>query len=157
MEKIVYKMTCRTTGKSYIGETVELRRRLQEHKSRAKRRHSKVAEAITIYGMDDFDVEILDNSHNEKYYIELYDTYNNGLNSTIDGQTGSGQGAVLFKTKNNKAMLWWVHSPCGAEFWVFNLGKLCDKHGLVKTSMYKTAYGMQYSHQGWRAEAIRYE
>jgi len=79
---IVYKIT-RSDGQLYIGTTFDkgLKRRMTAH-SRSDRFLGFSFEFDILERSDDY-------SHigvREEYYIELYDTYNNGLNESIDGK-----------------------------------------------------------------------
>lgn len=59
----VYKMTCRATGKSYIGSTRDLQRRINRHFSPCtlkERGHLKLYKAVASYGREHWDVEVLD-------------------------------------------------------------------------------------------------
>lgn len=106
MKGIIYKCTCTETGKHYIGQTV------QEFKNR-KRDHIKSAlnpkdlgydyhfhRAIRKYGEDKFVWDIIETIESsdlknlgetldilETSYIEKYDSYKNGYNSTPGGNS----------------------------------------------------------------------
>lgn len=90
---VVYKLTNTQTGGVYIGVTNNLKRRLWEHKSRSNvlsetNRNIKLYQDMHEYGMELFDVNILeevnpeDRYEKEQYYIKKYDAlsepnYNN--------------------------------------------------------------------------------
>ena len=158
MPTTIYKLTNKITGKSYIGKTKhKIATRVAQHNYHAikiEKRHSKLNDAIEKYGIDEFTVDILDNSHNEEYYIEKFDTFHSGYNSTSDGKQGSGQGAVIFKIKCNRTKLWWVTSPCGAIFWISNLAKLGRDAGLDRGILYHVANGRYTSYRGWKVERV---
>lgn len=86
----IYKFTSKTTGLSYIGQSVDIERRYKEHK-RAKNDYA-FHNAIKKYGWEDFTFEILEccnkNELNkkEKYWIAYYNTYYNGYNETQGGE-----------------------------------------------------------------------
>lgn len=82
-----YKLTCRVTGKSYIGITTKrLEKRLTNHRQAAKSKGMKgryvIASAIREFGWDSFDVEVLSTSattyaelcEQERAAITLYGT-----------------------------------------------------------------------------------
>ena len=80
----VYKITEKTTGLSYIGQSKDIFRRLTEHtNSDINEWHKKLNEHP-----EDFTFEILETcspqllDEREKYYIQMYNTYNNGFNLT---------------------------------------------------------------------------
>ena len=92
----IYKAKSKTTNKVYIGQSSQpLQHRINQHNSHAYSSQSNYHfhNAIRKYGPDDFEYEIIeDNIDNkdllnerEKYWIEYYDSYNNGYNSTIGG------------------------------------------------------------------------
>lgn len=103
MKGIIYKYTS-PSGKSYIGQTVREKVRMQRHK-RAALNGSLCTfhKAIRKYGFENFKYEVLftiDNDDKirvkqklnfmERYYIRKYDSYNNGYNMTLGGDGGSG-------------------------------------------------------------------
>lgn len=99
---IIYCYTS-PSGKSYIGQTTNELKRIQQHKRLAYNQNDrayncKFYQAIRKYGWDSFDYKVLltiisDNEQDlnrqldekEIYYIGLYDSYNNGYNMTIGG------------------------------------------------------------------------
>lgn len=94
----IYKFTNIINGKVYIGKTINIDRRLKEHKYRSKYHKNKFGYALTKYGFDSFIFEsILSiNSTNksklniilnilEKSFIQKYNSYYNGYNSTLGG------------------------------------------------------------------------
>lgn len=79
-------------GKSYIGQSVNLNRRKKTFINFSKYRHGKIyyarkkycKESDWVYKVLEYcDVDKLD--EREQYYIELYDTMNNGYNSDTGG------------------------------------------------------------------------
>lgn len=96
----IYKITNLVNGKSYIGQTIKkVEVRWQGHISQleAGTGSPKLQYAFDKYGKDNFafqtieecQVEELD--EREKYWINEYDAYENGYNSTLGGQTGSNK------------------------------------------------------------------
>ena len=85
----IYKHTSKTSGKVYIGQTNNINVRW---KPGAYRNCAKFYAAIQKYGWDDFEHEILEDNltleeanQRETYYIELYDSINNGYNLNTGG------------------------------------------------------------------------
>jgi len=81
--------------KVYIGQTVQqLKRRFQKHLSDSKRLNLHFYRAIRKYGAEHFYIELLEECENnilderEIYWINYYDSYNNGYNSTLGGEKG---------------------------------------------------------------------
>ncbi len=92
----VYKFTS-PSNKSYIVITRKFSQKLNEHSTRAYslgQDHIWFYQAIKKYGIDNFDIEILRNdiidkkvlASTETYYIDLFDTYNNGYNMNRGGK-----------------------------------------------------------------------
>jgi len=91
---IIYKHTS-PSGKSYIGQSIHtITKRLQGHVSHAKAGHfGKFHTAIRKYGIENFNSEVLievDNyllNYYEILYIKKFNTYHNGYNSTLGGDS----------------------------------------------------------------------
>ena len=108
---LIYMRTS-PSGKHYIGQTVKTEeQRWQEHCYEAfncnqNNYNSKLNKAIRKYGADSFSVTILETCKNEdmnereQYWINYYDSYNNGYNSTIGGSGGQ-------KYQNNEILELW--------------------------------------------------
>ena len=96
----IYKASSKTTGKVYIGQSCQsLEKRMHQHLCRARTNYDPTNHfhnAIRKYGFLDFDFEviednIIDNSildEREKYWIEYYNSYYDGYNSTFGGESG---------------------------------------------------------------------
>lgn len=95
---LIYICTSKTTNKSYIGKSINFEKRKKIHKNSAFNKtyntyNTHFCRAIRKYGWNDFEwnilyagisIEQLDNM--EKWCIGIYDTYNNGYNSTTGGE-----------------------------------------------------------------------
>lgn len=94
---IIYKATNKQNGKVYVGQTIfSLKRRSSQHKNCALNKliKSKFYDAIRKYGFNSFVFEQIDSavgwkeaSFKEKKYIALFDSYKNGYNSDLGGNT----------------------------------------------------------------------
>ena len=102
-KQLIYKHTCIITNESYIGQTIfTMEIRWKQHLKDAKsyKYNSHFHNAIRKYGIENFTSEILEDfipiqsnlkskqtlaSEREIYYIEKYDTFNNGYNMTLGG------------------------------------------------------------------------
>lgn len=93
---IVYKATNKINGKVYIGITTHsLEHRKKIHIRDSKRIDTYFYRAIRKYGKDNFTWEVIDRAESkeelselEKYYIKLYDSFDNkekGYNTTSGG------------------------------------------------------------------------
>lgn len=100
----IYYFKNKINNKYYIGQAVDLNKRLRAHFSHMKTgRYDNIAlyKAIRKYGIDNFDLDILEYVDNtkedfklilderEKYYIEKYNSYGpTGYNQTLGGDAG---------------------------------------------------------------------
>lgn len=91
----IYKITNKINEYSYIGLSTNIEDRWNQHKNpyNWNRENKKLLyKAFQKYGLENFEFEILeecnpkDLSEKEKYYIEKYNTYKNGYNSTSGGE-----------------------------------------------------------------------
>lgn len=93
----IYKITKKENGKSYIGQSNNIERRIKEHQS--KRTHPyPIENAIQKYGKDAFTYEVLEEckleelDEKEKYWIAYYNTYKGfGYNCNEGGGKSSGE------------------------------------------------------------------
>ena len=89
----IYKAVNQVNGKVYIGFDSNWPNRVNIHRSSSKKQDYKFYRAIRKYGWDNFKWDIIyqskDKEHTlkvmEKYFIEQYDSFNNGYNSTLGG------------------------------------------------------------------------
>lgn len=79
----------------YVGITqYSLKRRFTEHKRKVKRGiHTKLYNAMRQFGVDKFHIRLLENdipfsdgADKECYYINLFNSFNNGYNMTLGGK-----------------------------------------------------------------------
>jgi group I intron endonuclease len=91
----IYKITNIENNLIYIGCTINsLDKRFYEHLYRCFKTDykSKLYNSIKKYGKEKFTIELIEECElsviyeTEKKYIEQYDSYNNGLNSTLGGE-----------------------------------------------------------------------
>lgn len=106
----IYKITNIVNLKSYIGQSIHIEKRMQEHKSiyNWNREKNKILYiAFQKYGLNNFKFEILEEcdrkelSEREKFYIEKYNTYKKGYNETIGGETNEGENHPGHKLTEN--------------------------------------------------------
>lgn len=103
----IYKIENKINGKSYIGQSIDIERRWQEHYNRKNytyyNKHPLYV-AFNKYGIQNFDFVILEECNQallddkEKYYIKKYNSYSNGYNFTRGGNS-----SVPKKLSNKKA------------------------------------------------------
>lgn len=96
----IYKITNKINKKSYIGQSVNIEHRWNSHKTNylnknIKDYNTKFYKALRKYGIENFDFEILEkcnkNNLNEReiYWINFYNSFKDGYNSTLGGQLGN--------------------------------------------------------------------
>lgn len=98
----IYKATSKTTGLSYIGQSrFGINRRKKQHISSAFRKNFQTlfCTALRDFGLEDFEWSILETvdpslspemiqeqlNFLERYYVKMYDSYNNGYNMNSGG------------------------------------------------------------------------
>ena len=88
----IYKITNKENGKVYIGQAIDINRRLNEHK---KKRSITIDDYINVLGIDNFTYEIVEEcskeelDEKEKYYINFYDSQKQGYNIQAGGFNNS--------------------------------------------------------------------
>lgn len=100
----IYKITNLVNGKIYIGKSLNIKARFAAHRSYYKTHapsrdihyyHNRLYTAMRQYGLENFSFEVIEECPSEKlnerevYWIEYYDSYNNGYNMTLGGDGGS--------------------------------------------------------------------
>lgn len=99
---VIYRILNTVTGKSYIGKTKQERQRRATHFSMLrKNRHynKKLQRSFDKHGERAFDFTVLEKgisngncSEREIYWINHFDSFQNGYNLTIGGENGNGNG-----------------------------------------------------------------
>lgn len=99
MRGFIYKITNNVNGKVYIGQTIQtVKERFYQHcatKCSDSVLNMAIHRAIKKYGKSNFTIEVIEEvdkdslNDREKFWIEYYNSYNNGYNSTIGGQDSS--------------------------------------------------------------------
>lgn len=111
-KSVIYCFHCVSTGKKYIGKTINEKRRLLQHEYNWKYSYkgkSKFYSAIKKYGIENFIYGIIEEceknelNKKEKYYINLYNTFENGLNMTYGGESGGNKHSEETKKKMSKS------------------------------------------------------
>lgn len=103
----IYKYKNKINGCVYIGQSINIERRYEQHLYDAKNRAEKstgIDVAINKYGIENFCFEILEEcdvdhlDERERFWIDYYDSYHNGYNRTVGGSSLRGEkhpGAIL--------------------------------------------------------------
>lgn len=108
----IYKITCLATDEVYIGQSVAIARRWATHKRELKNGihyNTHLQRTYNKYGEESFSYEILEQcpknklNEREKFYIKLYDSFNNGFNQDAGGADISGENNPMFGVKGKEA------------------------------------------------------
>lgn len=95
----IYKIENKINHKIYIGQSIDIKTRWTAHKRCSKyndKKDYRLYQAINKYGLDNFDFSIIEEckpqllNEREIYYIQQYDSYNNGYNMTYGGSGLNG-------------------------------------------------------------------
>lgn len=96
---IIYIITNSINNKVYIGQTIQtLENRWKAHcrnKCSSNEMNMRIKRAILKYGKQNFSITELERckvtelDEREIYYIKLYNSYNEGYNSTLGGKSGT--------------------------------------------------------------------
>lgn len=88
----IYKIQNLIDGKIYIGQSVHIQARFNQHKNEAKNGNTRpLYNAIRKYGIENFSFEVIEECSKEKlnereiYWIKKYDSFHNGYNLTPGG------------------------------------------------------------------------
>jgi len=110
MKSNIYKVTSKTSGKSYIGKTIKsILKRFDEHVWHSLNENclkTHFHNAIKKYGKGDFIIELLECAENtlaserEIYWIDYFDTFNGeGYNMTVGGEGfGIGENHPMYNS-----------------------------------------------------------
>ena len=88
----IYKITNNINGKVYIGKTTKtVEERWKGHLKKMNYKKNKFYNALNKYGIDNFTIEEIEEcdddllNEEEIYWINFYNSYENGYNSTGGG------------------------------------------------------------------------
>ena len=96
----IYKITNKINGKSYIGKSTNINKRWLTHRSLDYGRSPEktLYKAFIKYGLNNFSFEIIEEMNSkeyeelgnerENYWINYYNTFQNGYNETLGGDGG---------------------------------------------------------------------
>lgn len=109
----IYKLTS-PNGKSYIGQSMHLKRRIGEYRRLECKGQTKIYKAIKKYGFENFKIDYLfETNKNYKYInilldsleiklIKKYDTIENGYNLQLGGSFGKHSNETKLKLSENR-------------------------------------------------------
>ena len=95
MKGTIYCVHCISTGKKYIGQTIQkIQYRINDHFCRSSNSQYKFHRAIKKYGKNNFIYGVIEEcdfsviNDREMYWINVFDTFKNGYNSETGGMNG---------------------------------------------------------------------
>lgn len=98
----IYKATNKINGKSYIGQTINYKNRLWQHRRCYEKEDCKFHDAIKEFGFDNFEWEVIETCERkeeadnlERKYIELFDSYRNGYNENKGSVGGHNAKSIV--------------------------------------------------------------
>ena len=104
----IYKIT-NPNGKVYIGKSIDIEKRYYQYKKGHAKNQTALYRSLKKYGWDSHKVEVLKECTEdqlntlEKYYINYYDSVENGLNLTYGGD--GGRKSDITKQRISKSMM----------------------------------------------------
>lgn len=107
----IYCFKNKVNGKRYIGQSIHLEKRYNEHKNnhlnpKYCNYNSKFYRALRKYGFENFEYNILaicqqdDLNELEQFYIQKYDSKKSGYNSTFGGEDNPSFNPEIVKKRN---------------------------------------------------------
>jgi group I intron endonuclease len=135
----IYKIT-NPKGEVYIGCSINIHTRWLNYKNNNKTtKQPKLNKSFETYGFENHIFEIIENiddllSYREKYWIEFYNSYQNGLNSN------SGGGGVDAHNENTKKLI--------SEKGKLNVGKRKNSHWKGKKRSKENCLNISKSKKG---------
>ena len=103
----IYMFTNKENGKKYIGQSVNIERRKEEH-IKWPSKYSKFDNYLKVAGINAFDFVILEEckanqlDEREKYWIEFYNSIEEGYNLVPGGQNYRGQENIRAKLNDDQ-------------------------------------------------------
>lgn len=99
MSSGIYKIENKINHKIYVGRSIDIEQRWQHHiwesnNSNLPQYNYTIHRALRKYGFNNFTFSIIEEcsenllNEKEKYWIQYYDSYQNGYNETLGGDTG---------------------------------------------------------------------
>jgi group I intron endonuclease len=149
----VYQILCKPTGKIYVGGTVNLRARWEQHRRclrRGNHPNAYLQNAWNKYGEENFEFSILEfaSPHHllkvEQHWIDRSMCANPSI--------GFNRFALAGSPGETLAQVWeGFVDPAGNEVTITNLHKFCRENGLTFKAMHQLAMGNSKlkSHKGW--------
>lgn len=154
---IVYCIECKITGLKYVGVTRQkLKERILQHKQSStdiKKQNRKLYFHINKYGWESFDFYVLETVHlnklqeRERYWISKFNTFAEGLNSTIGGHSWPNRCRI-------KSYI--IKSPEGKILNITNLEEFCRENNLCCSNLRQVISGKRKQSQGYSLPESNY-
>lgn len=156
----IYKITNKINNKVYIGQSKDIEKRWKEHKFGCFNKNisdydSKKNRAFRKYGIDNFCfevIELLDElllDEREKYWIQYYDSVNNGYNTSYGGYSPNLQGENHSQAKFSQYIIDKIIQDLIDN--VFSYDEICRKYNITKPMLSNINRG-----KNWVKENINY-
>lgn len=103
----IYKYENKLTHSVYVGQSINITKRKWEHEN-CSSPTSLIDQRLQEYGTEAFSFEVIEEcepdalDEREIYWIKFYDSYNNGYNQTLGGQSQFGENNLLAKLKEKQ-------------------------------------------------------
>lgn len=108
----IYKVTNKINNKVYIGQSINIENRFQQHKNNCsnenlKDYNTKFYRALRKYGVENFTFEVLEElskeelNEREKYWVSFYNSFKEGYNSNGGGEKVTESGELHPNAKNS--------------------------------------------------------
>jgi group I intron endonuclease len=156
----IYKIIS-PSGKIYIGQSVNIERRLKWHKKNTAKCNSKLANSFKKYGADNHLFEVIEEciiellNERERYYQEHYDVVNKGLNLLMTKTNDrSGYASIEVRKKLSELRKGKKHSP--ERNLKNSLSKLGVKHSEERKEINRKAHlGLKQSQESIYKKRIK--
>lgn len=102
----IYGLRCKTTGKWYVGQSVNILKRWNDYRYRGCKKQRKLEAAFLKYGFSNFDKIILEEcleqelTSKEDHWMGVYDSIENGYNIRNAGSKGKQSVETCKKISN---------------------------------------------------------
>ena len=156
----IYKFTNKISGKSYIGQSINVKQRYTNHiwSSKLDTPQQKFDYAIKKYGIDKFNFEVIEEletserlNEREIYWIKFYDTFKGcGYNMNAGGKSFSGTDHHMADMKPYT----FYHNDGRVEKDIIQID-FCNKYNNVSNvGVSKLINGERRKHKGWRIHKV---